>query len=149
MHGDGYITADLESPLAKVKMDVHAIPFPDNQFDVVLCNHVLEHVASDFKAMSELSRVLKPGGWAILQVPFFPPVPDVTEEDPTVTDPKQRVILYGQDDHVRKFGRDYADRINRSGFIAKPDHYAAELAPGMAEKFGLMKDEIIFLATKS
>ncbi|MFN7373073.1 MAG: class I SAM-dependent methyltransferase, partial [Cyclobacteriaceae bacterium] len=77
-HGAGYITADLESPLAKVKMDIHEMPFAENQFDVVLCNHVLEHVQDDIKAMREIQRVLKPGGYAILQVPFFHPVPAVT-----------------------------------------------------------------------
>ena len=71
VHGARYITADIESPLAKVKMDIHAIPFPENSFDVVLCNHVLEHVGDDIQALREIRRVLKPGGWAILQVPFF------------------------------------------------------------------------------
>ncbi len=66
-----YITADIESPLAKVKMDVHEIPFPDNTFDVVFCNHVLEHVDDDLLACSEFNRVLKPGGWGILQSPVY------------------------------------------------------------------------------
>ena len=74
LHGDRYITADIESPLAKVKMDIHQMSFESDKFDVVLCNHVLEHVDDDIKAMSEIKRVLKPGGWAIMQVPFFSPV---------------------------------------------------------------------------
>ena len=82
IHGDRYITADIESPLAKVKMDIHQIPFKENTFDVVLCNHVLEHVKDDIKAMNEIQRVLKPDGFAILQVPFFNPVPEKTFEDP-------------------------------------------------------------------
>ena len=81
IHGEKYITADIESPLAKVKMDIHQIPFEQNTFDVVLCNHVLEHVKDDIKAMNEIQRVLKPQGFAILQVPFFNPVPDATFED--------------------------------------------------------------------
>src|SRR5882672_8549091 len=89
-HGGGYITADIESPLAKVKMDIHKIPFGENYFDVVLCNHVLEHVRDDIQAMSEIKRILKPGGWAILQVPFFSPVPDVTVEDDSITLPRDR-----------------------------------------------------------
>ena len=147
-HGDRYITADIESPLAKVKMDIHAIPFPADQFAVVLCNHVLEHVADDIKAMREINRVLKPGGWAILQVPFFHPIPQITEEDPTITDPREREKAYGQDDHVRKFGHDYADRINRSGLVAHAIPFAAELAPGLADRYGLMKGEILYVATK-
>ena len=64
-----YITADIESPLAKVKMDVHQIPFNDNSFDVVFCNHVMEHVENDLQSMCEIYRVLKVGGWAIIQSP--------------------------------------------------------------------------------
>ena len=81
IHGENYITADIESPLAKVKMDIHQIPFDQNTFDVVFCNHVLEHVTDDITAMNEIHRVLKPQGFAILQVPFFNPVPDTTFED--------------------------------------------------------------------
>jgi hypothetical protein len=66
LNGDKYITADIESPLAKVKMDIHQIPFEENRFDVVLCNHVLEHVKDDIKAMQEIYRVLKPGGFCIM-----------------------------------------------------------------------------------
>lgn len=144
-HGERYITADLESPLAKVKMDIHEIPFPENHFDVVLCNHVLEHVQNDIQAMSEIKRVLKPGGWAILQVPFFSPVPEVTIEDPTITHPREREIAFGQDDHVRKFGRDYAQRIERAGLKAVADDFAKS----QPEKFGLQKAEIIYLGLKA
>ena len=89
-HREGYITADIESPLAKVKMDIHQMPFTENQFDVVLCNHVLEHVHDDILALKEIKRVLKPGGWAILLVPFFNPVGEVTIEDNSITDPRER-----------------------------------------------------------
>ncbi|EMR04572.1 Rebeccamycin O-methyltransferase [Cesiribacter andamanensis AMV16] len=85
-----YTTADIESPLAKVKMDVHQIPFPEGSFDVVFCNHVLEHVADDGLAMREIRRVLKPGGWGILQIPLFYPLKDTTFEDPSITDPRER-----------------------------------------------------------
>ncbi len=141
-HGAGYITADIESPLAKVKMDIHQIPFPDHHFDAVLCNHVLEHVQDDIQAMREINRVLKPGGWAILQVPFFSPVPDTTQEDTSITDPRQREKLFGQDDHVRLFGKDYAQRIERSGLKAFPDNFAEQVA----EKFAVSRTEIIYKA---
>jgi SAM-dependent methyltransferase len=143
-HGDRYITADIESPLAKVKMDIHTIPFPEKTFDVVLCNHVLEHVDNDIKAMSEISRVLKPGGFAIMQVPFFNPVPDMTIEDPTITDARAREKAFGQDDHVRKYGKDYPQRIERAGLKAVEDHFVNELSEEKRKKFGLVKGETIF-----
>lgn len=145
-HGDRYITADLESPLAKVKMDIHHMPFADRSFDVVLCNHVLEHVDNDIHAMTEIHRVLRPGGFAILQVPFFAPVPEVTVEDPSITNPRDREIHFGQDDHVRKFGKDYADRINRSGLVAQPDTFARELPE--AARYGISKGEVIYKAVR-
>jgi SAM-dependent methyltransferase len=145
-HGNRYITADLESPLAKVKMDIHHMPFADRSFDVVLCNHVLEHVDNDIQAMTEIHRVLRPEGFAILQVPFFAPVPDVTVEDPSITNPREREIHFGQDDHVRKFGKDYADRINRSGLVAQPDAFARELPD--ASRYGISMGEVIYKAVR-
>lgn len=147
-HGDGYITADIESPLAKVKMDIHDIPFEANTFDVVLCNHVLEHVRDDLRAMREIQRVLKPGGFAILQVPFFHPVPDKTVEDPSITDPKEREKAFGQDDHVRKYGKDYAQRIAQSGLQASEEHFAAEIGEDAATRYGIVKTEVLFTGTK-
>lgn len=143
-HGEKYITADIESPLAKVKMDIHQIPFEENHFDVVLCNHVLEHVADDIKAMSEIRRVLKPGGWAILQVPFFSPVPDTTFEDNTITDPREREKIFGQDDHVRKFGKDYALRIERSGLKVMQEDFAKTVS----NRFGVSSGEILYKGVK-
>jgi len=143
-HGEKYITADIESPLAKVKMDIHQIPFPENHFDVVLCNHVLEHVADDIKAMHEIHRVLKPGGWAIMQVPFFSPVPETTYEDASITNPREREKVFGQDDHVRMFGRDYAKRIARAGL--KPEEN--EFAKTQSERLGISKNEIIYIGKK-
>jgi SAM-dependent methyltransferase len=143
-HGEKYITADIESPLAKVKMDIHQIPFPDNHFDAVLCNHVLEHVADDIKAMSEIHRVLKPGGWAIMQVPFFSPIPETTYEDASITNPRDREKAFGQDDHVRMFGKDYAQRIARAGL--KPEEN--EFAKTQPDRYGISKNEIIYIGKK-
>jgi len=144
IHGEKYITADIESPLAKVKMDIHQIPFEQNTFDVVLCNHVLEHVRDDIKAMNEIHRVLKPQGFAILQVPFFNPVPDTTFEDSTITDRQEREKIFGQDDHVRKYGRDYTQRIKRAGLTPLEDPYVNDLEESVRKKFGLVKGEIIY-----
>ena len=148
IHGEQYITADIESPLAKVKMDIHQIPFPENQFDVILCNHVLEHVRDDLQAMREIHRVLKPGGFAILQIPFFNPVPDQTFEDDSIIDKREREKIFGQDDHVRKYGKDYATRIAQSGLIAVQDEYVNSLPDETRKKFGLAKGEIIYVGKK-
>lgn len=148
IHSDHYITADIESPLAKVKMDIHEIPFPENTFDVVLCNHVLEHVRDDIKAMSEIHRVLKPGGFSILLVPFFHPMQDVTFEDNSITDPREREKIFGQNDHVRKYGRDYSNRIERAGLKAVEDAFINELSDDFRKKFGLAKGEIIYKGVK-
>jgi len=148
IHQEQYITADLESPLAKVKMDIHHIPFQENYFDVVLCNHVLEHVADDIQAMKEIARVLKPGGFAILQVPFFHPVQDKTFSDPLITDRKVREKMFGQDDHVRKYGKDYPRRIEQAGLSAIEDDFVNTLSEAQRQKFGLVKGEIIFKAVK-
>jgi ubiquinone/menaquinone biosynthesis C-methylase UbiE len=149
IHGSDYITADIESPLAKVKMDIHNIPFDQNTFDVVLCNHVLEHVTDDIRAISEINRVLKPGGFAILQVPFFSPVPDETFEDPSIVDKHQREKIFGQDDHVRKYGKDYPLRIRKGGLNPFEDAFASELGATVQKQFGIVKEEVIYGGTKS
>ncbi|MEM9390767.1 MAG: methyltransferase domain-containing protein [Bacteroidota bacterium] len=148
IHSDGYITADLESPLAKVKMDVHQIPFDENTFDAVMCNHVMEHVEDDLKAMSEIYRVLKPGGWAIMQVPFFYPLDEATFEDKSITDPWEREKIYGQDDHVRLYGKDYPDRIRQAGFHVREDDFINSFSGEEFERYALPKDEIIYFCEK-
>jgi SAM-dependent methyltransferase len=148
VHGDRYITADIESPLARVKMDVHQMPFASNSFDVVLCNHVLEHVDNDIKAMNEIARVLKPGGYSILQVPFFSPVPEITIEDPSIINAADREKAFGQDDHVRKFGKDYPIRIERSGMKAIVNSFSSQLPVTEVYKYGLAQGESLYLGVK-
>lgn len=148
IHGEQYITADIESPLAKVKMDIHQIPFEENTFDVVLCNHVLEHVENDIKAVTEIIRVLKPGGFAILQVPFFPPLPEETIEDTTITDKREREKLFGQDDHVRKYGLDYPKRLERAGLKVEEIDLFKTLSETDVNRFGFMKGEVIYIGNK-
>lgn len=148
IHQEQYITADIESPLAKVKMDIHRMPFQENSFDVVLCNHVLEHVTDDILALKEIHRVLKPGGFAILQVPFFHPVGNKTISDPAITDRRMREKMFGQDDHVRRYGTDYAQRIEQSGLKAVEDDFVNTLPEEKLGKFGLVKGEIIFKGVK-
>jgi len=147
-HGEGYITADIESPLAKVKMDVHDIPFEESTFDIAMCNHVMEHVEDDIKAMSEIYRVLKPGGWAIIQIPFFYPLKDETYEDKNITDPKDREQAYGQDDHVRMYGKDYGARLEQAGFKVTVDDFVKTLPKKEVERMALPPDEMIYFCQK-
>ena len=142
-----YVTADLESPLADIKMDIHQMPFEANSFDSVLCNHVLEHVDNDLLALGEIYRVLKPGGWAIVQVPFFPPLPDKTLEDPSVQTAAERFEKYGQEDHVRLYGNDYQQRLQSCGFEVTADDFAKSVARQDFERYAL-SDEVIFFCEK-
>ena len=110
-----YKTADLDSPIADVKADIVNLPFNDNSFDVIFCNHVLEHIQDDTKAMKELFRVMKKGGMGVFQVPQDLNR-DVTFEDNSITDPKERAKIFGQYDHVRVYGRDYFDKLRSDRF---------------------------------
>lgn len=113
--GDGYVTADWSRPGAMMRMDVCAMPYPDGAFDVVYCSDVLEHVVDDHRALAEFHRVLKADGWAVLLVPV---TVSRTVEDPSVTDPAERRRRYGQEDHVRRYGPDFADRLTDKNFKA-------------------------------
>ena len=137
-----YTTTDLFSPLADVKADICNLPFEDNQYDVILCNHVLEHIPDDTKAMQELYRVLKPGGMAILQIPQDLKR-EVTFADDSITDPKERAKIFGQYDHVRIYGRDYFDKLRSIGFKVNEEDYTNEINPELVEKYCLAKGEII------
>ncbi|MBK0370342.1 class I SAM-dependent methyltransferase [Flavobacterium agrisoli] len=143
-----YTTTDLYSPLADVKADICHLPFKDNEYDVILCNHVLEHIHDDTKAMEELYRVLKPGGMAVLQIPQ-----DLNREttftDDTITDPKERAQIFGQYDHVRIYGRDYFDKLRSIGFIVIEEDYTKKIAPELVKKYCLAPGEIIPLCFKN
>ena len=137
-----YITSDLESPIADVKADICDLPFKENEFDVVFCNHVLEHVPNDTKAMQELYRVLKPGGFGIFQIPQDLSKA-ITFEDNTITDRKERAKVFGQYDHVRVYGRDYFDKLRSIGFKVDEVDYTKKITLNKIEKYCLMKNEIL------
>jgi len=145
-----YHTGDLESPLAQFHFDIHQMPFGDNTYDMVMCNHVLEHVADEPKAGREILRVLKllkPGGQAILQVPINENF-EKTFEDPSITEPKDRTKYFGQYDHVRWHGKDYAQRLRSYGFDVKEVQYTDQFTAEDIEKMRLTREKVIFVATK-
>lgn len=142
-----YTTADLVSPWAKVKLDVQDIPFPENSFDVILCNHVLEHVSDDLKAIGELYRVMKPGGFGIFQVPLDISI-DKTQEDESINTPALRELHYGQRDHLRLYGTDYPNRLRSAGFIVTEDKFVQTLPRDLAQRYALPLQEVIYLCVK-
>lgn len=139
-----YTTADLDSPIADLHLDVTNIDLPDDQYDVVICNHVLEHVNDVNKAFSEIKRILKPGGWAILMVPINPNVD--TWEDPSITDPEERKRCFGQYDHVRQFGRDYAQVLEKAGFTVDADRLYYDLTEEQRQRMRLARpgEELVY-----
>ena len=141
-----YITADLESPLADLKMDIQAIPLADQSVDVIFCNHILEHVADDRLAMREMYRVMRNGGWGVMLSPVDLSL-DETFEDDSITDPEERTLIFGQYDHRRNYGLDYADRLREAGFEVEEVDYASIFTPEERLKYGL-RTEIIYVARK-
>lgn len=139
-----YVTADLESPLAKVHFDIRQIPFADESFDVVICNHIMEHIDDDRLAMREVRRVMKVGGWGIILSPIDYSRAETFEDD-SITDPDERTRVFGQYDHRRIYGRDYADRLRSAGFEVKEIDYAAALTPQERELYALGRDRIYFV----
>jgi ubiquinone/menaquinone biosynthesis C-methylase UbiE len=142
-----YVTTDLNSPLADVKADICNLPFKDNEFDIILCNHVLEHIPDDTKAMQELYRVMKIGGYGVFQIPQ-----DLTREktfeDNSITDQKERAKIFGQYDHVRIYGLDYFEKLRCIGFKVEEVDYTATLSDSDVIQFCLAKGEIIPVVKK-
>jgi len=142
-----YTTTDLHSPLADIKADICNLPFGENEYDLIFCNHVLEHIPDDLKAMKELYRVLKPEGMAILQIPQDLSR-ETTFEDHTITDPKERAAIFGQYDHVRVYGRDYFDKLRAVGFEVDEVNYTTTLRPEEVDRYRLAQGEILPVCRK-
>lgn len=131
---DGYLSADLDDPNAMLEVDISDMPFPEASFDAIYCSHVLEHVEQDRRGMEEMVRVLRPNGWALIMVPI---TAERTFEDPTITRPEDRLALFGQADHVRRYGPDVVDRLRSAGFevqIMEPRELAS---PADIERMGI------------
>lgn len=136
-----YKTADLESPLADLHFDIQQIPLADESFDVIICNHLMEHVEDDLQAMRELHRILKKGGWGVLLSPVDLNR-DTTFEDDSITDPAERTRIFGQYDHRRLYGNDFTDRLQKAGFEVEDLDYAARLNDADRNRFALPADHI-------
>lgn len=141
---ENYITADLESPLADMHFDVQHIPLEDCSVDVVICNHLLEHVEDDRRAMRELYRILHPGGWGIALVPEDRSLP-TTFEDDSITDPKERTRIFGQYDHRRLYGRDYDMRLAEAGFRVERIGYREQLTEAQQRLYAIGSDDLVII----
>jgi SAM-dependent methyltransferase len=128
-----------------VVFDLAQTPLPADVFDAVICIHVLEHVAGDRKAICEIFRVLRPGGWAMISVPIR--VDKATFEDPTITSPEARKKAFGEKTHMRTYGADFVDRLREPGFTIET-YKATDVEDALMEKYGLRDDEVIFFCTK-
>ncbi|MFC2106890.1 class I SAM-dependent methyltransferase [Bacteroidota bacterium] len=149
-----YYSADIESPLARVKLDVMDIPFDDKTFDIVFCNHVMEHVDDDIKAMKELHRVLKPGGWGIIQSPINIKREE-TYEDKSITDPSEREKHFGQNDHQREYGLDYPERLKSAGFKVNVVDMISEMDSEKVKRYALLTyeeitaEDVLYIVTRN
>lgn len=138
---------DFNSTVKIRKEDITGLTFGNDTFDMILCNHVLEHIPDDRLAMRELYRVMKPGGFGIFQVPINLELSE-TYEGPTITAPEDRVREFGQKDHLRVYGRDYVERLKNAGFSVKQVGYGENLSPDQIGRYRLDKNEILYLCAK-
>lgn len=142
-----YISADLLSPWAMVHFDAHAIPYRDDSFDIVIANHILEHVQDDIRVMAEMFRVMKPGGFGVFQVPLDETIA-ITQQDPFLRDEAEQNRRFGQKDHVRQYGIDYLKRLESVGFQVH-NYHLGELFPDMDfARYGVHAGESIPVCTK-
>ena len=141
-----YVTADLESPLADMHFDIQHIPLEDESFDAVICNHILEHVEDDHQAMREILRILRKGGWGVILSPIDMQREETFEDD-TITDEAERTRIFGQYDHRRIYGRDYAKRLEKAGFEVYECDYA-NLIPAKEKELYALTDELLYIVRK-
>ncbi len=153
MAGIQYFTTQYNRELkADYHLDIQQIDLPDNQFDVIICSHVLEHIPDDRNAMKEVHRILKPGGSALIMVPLWPSEKHDTYENVAITDERDRIMHFGQYDHLRIYGLDIISRLEQVGFKVDIVDMEKQVEPQLAEKYRLHNNldirELIFLSIK-
>ena len=141
-----YVTADLESPLADLHFDIQHIPLEDESFDAVICNHIMEHVEDDLQAMREILRILRKGGWGVILSPVDMQREETFEDD-SITDEAERTRIFGQYDHRRIYGRDYAKRLEKAGFEVYECDYA-NFIPAKEKVLYALTDELLYIVRK-
>lgn len=139
-----YVSLDLKMWRALVKGDLLDLPLDDGRFDFILCSHVLEHIDDDLGAMREIARVMKDGGWGLIQSPVDVSR-KVTLEKSGIMSPQDRLEMFGHPDHVRLYGMDYVDRLHDSGFRVNVVDYFASLDVDERRFHGLDGSELIFV----
>jgi SAM-dependent methyltransferase len=139
-----YVTTDLDPAKGDLPLDIRALDLPDASFGAIVCSHVLEHVDRDRDALAELRRVVAPDGWVLLMVPQDLDRAE-TFEDPAIVAPEARRAAYWQHDHVRLYGRDFADRVRAAGFAVETVVMSDELGPAAAARHGLIAQDLIHL----
>ena len=142
-----YFTFDLNSPIADIKGDLTSTNFKNESFDLIICNHVLEHIEDDKSALDEMYRILKYNGISILQVPINVKREN-TFEDLSIKSKIQREKYFGQYDHVREYGLDFKDRVEQAGFKVEMINYSKKISQDLVIKYGLMKDDLIPIGKK-
>jgi hypothetical protein len=140
-----YLSADIDPGVADIQLDITKMNLDDESLDAIICSHILEHVPDDAAAMSELFRVLRPGGWAVVLVPLARDQSE-TYEDPSIVDPVARKWAFWQEDHVRLYAPDIADRLRAAGFHV--EHLRPTFGGGAAERYRLGDRNDIFLGTR-
>jgi len=140
-----YLSVDLEPDRAMALMDITDMQFPDGSFEAIVCNHVLEHIPEDRKAIAQLYRVLKPGGWASIQAPIKG---EITQEDLSVTQPEARQRFYGQADHVRQYGSDFKFRLQEAGFSVSVFPKAEVMSPVMLKRISVECEREVWICSK-
>ncbi len=143
-----YTTGDLLSPIADLHFDLHDIPLEDDQYEVIFCNHVMEHVKDDLQCMKELYRIMKPGGWGIMQVPIDSSRNE-TYEDWSITSPEEREKHFWQYDHVRLYGLNYPKRLEEAGFTVEIVDFSKELKPEVFDRYRIPKEELLYVVRKN